>query len=79
MIYSTYGIEGGGVSEGSRRAPHAVHVARRAIGLTIPHNEPHGERRRYYRLTRAGRKRLAAETAVLADIVAHARAQGLLG
>jgi DNA-binding PadR family transcriptional regulator len=40
--------------------------------------EPHGERRRYYRLTRAGRKRLAQETAVLADIVAHARAQGLL-
>lgn len=42
-------------------------------------DEPHGERRRYYRLTRAGRKRLASETAVLADIVAHARAQGLLG
>ena len=42
-------------------------------------SEPHGERRRYYRLTKHGRKRLAEETAVLADIVAHARAQGLLG
>lgn len=41
-------------------------------------DEPHGERRRYYRLTRGGRKRLVEETAVLADIVAHARSQGLI-
>jgi DNA-binding PadR family transcriptional regulator len=41
-------------------------------------NEPHGERRRYYRLTAAGRKRLREETRVLEDIVAHARAQGVL-
>jgi DNA-binding PadR family transcriptional regulator len=42
-------------------------------------SEPHGERRRYYRLTGAGRERLEQEAAVLADIVAHAREQGLLG
>lgn len=41
-------------------------------------SEPHGEQRRYYRLTDDGRSRLEAETAVLAEIVAHARAQGLL-
>jgi DNA-binding PadR family transcriptional regulator len=42
-------------------------------------HEPHGERRRYYRLTKAGRARLVEEATVLAAIVAHARAQGLLG
>lgn len=40
---------------------------------------PHGERRKYYRLTDGGRERLRAEAEVLADIVAHARAQGVLG
>ena len=40
--------------------------------------EPHAERRRYYRLTKRGRQRVADEAAVLADIVAHARTQGLL-
>lgn len=39
---------------------------------------PHEERRRYYRLTAAGRERLELETSTLADIVAHARASGLL-
>ncbi|MGD2071477.1 MAG: PadR family transcriptional regulator [Gemmatimonadota bacterium] len=42
-------------------------------------DEPHGERRRYYALTDDGRRRLREETEALADIVAHARAQGLLG
>jgi DNA-binding PadR family transcriptional regulator len=41
--------------------------------------EPHEERRRYYRLTPAGRKRLREETKALDTIVAHARASGLLG
>jgi DNA-binding PadR family transcriptional regulator len=41
-------------------------------------NEPHEERRRYYRLTAAGRKRLREEARVLEDIVAHARAHGVL-
>lgn len=40
---------------------------------------PHGERRKYYRLTDDGRERLRAEAEVLADIVDHARAQGVLG
>ena len=40
---------------------------------------PHAERRRYYRLTRAGRKRLREETTLLADIVAHARMRHLIG
>jgi DNA-binding PadR family transcriptional regulator len=40
---------------------------------------PHAERRRYYRLTRAGRKRLREEAALLADIVAHARLRDLIG
>jgi DNA-binding PadR family transcriptional regulator len=39
---------------------------------------PHEERRRYYRLTALGRSRLEDEAATLADIVAHARAQGVL-
>jgi DNA-binding PadR family transcriptional regulator len=36
------------------------------------------ERRRYYRLTRAGRERLREETSTLAAIVDRARAQGLV-
>lgn len=40
--------------------------------------EPHEERRRYYRLTAAGRKRLREETRLLEGIVARARAQGVL-
>lgn len=40
---------------------------------------PHSERRRYYRLTSAGRSRLREEMSVLADIVAHARARRLIG
>lgn len=42
-------------------------------------DEPHGDRRRYYALTDEGRSRLREESEVLAGIVAHARAQGLLG
>lgn len=42
-------------------------------------DEPHGERRRYYALTDVGRQRLREETEALVDIVAHARAHGLLG
>ncbi|MCG6987494.1 MAG: PadR family transcriptional regulator [Gemmatimonadetes bacterium] len=42
-------------------------------------DDPHEERRRYYALTARGRQRLADETRVLADIVAHARARGILG
>lgn len=42
-------------------------------------DEPHGERRRYYALTDEGRRRLRDETEVLAEIVAHARARGVLG
>ena len=42
-------------------------------------DEPHGERRRYYDLTEAGRGRLREESEVLAEIVAHARARGVLG
>lgn len=36
------------------------------------------ERRRYYRVTSAGRDRLREETAALAALVARARAQGLV-
>ena len=39
---------------------------------------PHEERRKYYALTTIGRQRLEEETATLADIVTHARAQGVL-
>jgi DNA-binding PadR family transcriptional regulator len=39
---------------------------------------PHEERRRYYRLTGRGRARLEEETSALADIVSHARAEGVL-
>jgi DNA-binding PadR family transcriptional regulator len=41
-------------------------------------DDPHEERRRYYRLTDPGREKLRVESAVLADIVAHARTYGLL-
>jgi DNA-binding PadR family transcriptional regulator len=40
---------------------------------------PHEGRRRYYELTEAGRALLASESAVLADIVDHARALGIVG
>lgn len=40
---------------------------------------PHEERRRYYRLTGKGLERLGEETSLLADIVSHARVQGLIG
>jgi DNA-binding PadR family transcriptional regulator len=39
---------------------------------------PHEERRRYYRLTTAGRKRLREEARLLEDMVVHARAHGYL-
>ena len=39
---------------------------------------PHEDRRRYYQLTPLGRGRLEEEATTLADIVTHARAQGLL-
>lgn len=39
---------------------------------------PHEERRRYYRLSALGRNRLEEEAATLADIVSHARAQGVI-
>lgn len=42
-------------------------------------DQPHEERRRYYGLTAEGRRRLRAESRALADIVAHAQAQGVLG
>jgi len=41
--------------------------------------EIHGERRRYYRLTPAGRRRLREEVAVLEGVVEHARARRVLG
>ena len=40
--------------------------------------EPHEERRRYYRMTAAGRTRLREEARALEDILAHARAHGVL-
>ncbi|MGD8276667.1 MAG: helix-turn-helix transcriptional regulator [Gemmatimonadota bacterium] len=40
--------------------------------------DPHEERRRYYALTAAGRKRVREEARMLAGVVAHARAQGYL-
>jgi len=43
-----------------------------------PAGEAHEERRRYYRLTPAGRARLREEVGALAHVVAHARARGLL-
>jgi DNA-binding PadR family transcriptional regulator len=41
-------------------------------------DQPHEGRRRYYALTAEGRQRLRLEAQALADIVAHARAHGLL-
>jgi len=40
--------------------------------------EPHEERRRYYRITASGRKRLREEARAMEDIVTHARAHGIL-
>lgn len=40
---------------------------------------PHEERRRYWRITGKGRERLAGESEVLADVLAHARALGFGG
>ena len=36
----------------------------------------HGERRRYYELTEAGRRRLREEVSLLGQVMAHARARG---
>ena len=41
-----------------------------------PH-EVHEERRRYYALTAAGRRRLQDELAILGQVVKHARARGI--
>jgi DNA-binding PadR family transcriptional regulator len=41
--------------------------------------EMHGERRRYYELTGAGRRRLREEVSLLDQVMAHARARGLVG
>ena len=41
--------------------------------------EVHGERRRYYALTRAGRRRLESEVTVLKHVLAHARARYITG
>jgi DNA-binding PadR family transcriptional regulator len=49
------------------------------VEVTGGEAEPHEERRRYYRLTGTGRRRLREEARALQDIVAHARAHGLLG
>lgn len=48
------------------------------VEVTGGEAEPHEERRRYYRLTALGRKRLREEARVLEDIVTHARAHGVL-
>jgi len=48
------------------------------VEVTGGRAEPHEERRRYYRLTPAGRKRLREEARVLDSIVTHARANGFL-
>ena len=41
-------------------------------------DQAHEERRRYYALTPAGRARLKEEVAVLAHVMEHARARGIL-
>jgi DNA-binding PadR family transcriptional regulator len=41
-------------------------------------DEVHGERRRYYTLTRRGRQRLKDELDVLSSVMRHARAAGVL-
>lgn len=43
------------------------------------HDGPHEERRRYWRLTGKGRERLAKESEILADVLAHARSLGFGG
>lgn len=42
-------------------------------------DDPHEERRKYYRLTLEGRRRLREETEILAGIVDDARARGIVG
>ena len=41
------------------------------------HDSEHEERRRYYALTAAGRRRLREELAILAQVMKHARARGI--
>jgi DNA-binding PadR family transcriptional regulator len=41
--------------------------------------EVHGERRRYYELTGAGRRRLQSEVAALKHVLAHARVRFITG
>lgn len=41
-------------------------------------DDVHGERRRYYALTTAGRRRLKEELAILAQVMKHARARGIV-
>jgi DNA-binding PadR family transcriptional regulator len=41
--------------------------------------EVHGERRRYYELTGAGRRRLQSEVAALKQVLAHARVRFITG
>jgi DNA-binding PadR family transcriptional regulator len=47
-------------------------------GLIVEPDTPHEDRRRYFRLSEAGRERLEEEMELLDDIVRHARAQGVL-
>lgn len=52
------------------------------VGLVAPtdepdHGEPHEDQRRYYRITEAGRERLARELHDLARLVAEGRRLGL--
>jgi DNA-binding PadR family transcriptional regulator len=44
----------------------------------VDQDAPHEDRRRYFRLTDAGRARLEEEMETLEDIVVHARALGVL-
>ena len=60
----------------SRLADAGLIAERDVAGET---EDPHEDRRRYYDLTADGRARLASETAVLADVLAHARAMGFMG
>lgn len=48
-------------------------------GIAPSPQEMHGERRRYFALTDAGRRRLREEVSVLDQVMAHARARGLIG
>jgi DNA-binding PadR family transcriptional regulator len=49
----------------------------RETGAVDASDETHGERRRYYELTRTGRQRLRDEVAILSGVMKHARARGL--